>query len=242
MAIKLLWQVMDSHLYPKHPRCKIMLMSLANFADEFGKGKMWNGSTARHIGTGEEQVRRYKRMLEEHGLVSFTYRRGKGRQTNYQIDLVALDIEINQTGRYDEGGSNVTPPTDPNMTPPAGGVNGNVTPPLNEVTPLLEGKNPTSRSGVIRETKDKKACARGTHDTDIGRLAAYWRKTLIHSCGEEWVNSWLVEEQIIEGPDGVVLFVRNAFGKASVERRLETLSGASAVSVVVHQQAVRASA
>ena len=235
MAIKLLFQAMDSNLYKSHPRLKIMLMSLCNFAGETGQGKMWNATMARHIGTGEEQVRRYKRKLENDGVVSFNYKRGKGRFTSFQIDLVHLDRLINRTDGFDE--------LELNLTPPTGGVTEGVTPPLTEVTPPTDPQTPTSEGGVKRE----RTLERGDADGDCRiildeSLTAYWRKTLIKHFGEPWLKSWLTDEQITQTPHGVLLIVKNAFGKSKVQSAVETLTGGDTLTVMVSRKASKARA
>lgn len=220
MGMRLAFEALDSHLFRDLPRLKIMLFSLCNYAGEQGNGHMWSSSMARHCGCGKEQVRRYKRKLEKHGLVTFFEERGKGRATKYQIHLTALYAAINETpgtGEYY-----------PNQTPPGGGEPEGATPPEKPTTPPTGGQNPTSRGGPKREKGNKKARARGARVSDDGLTAGEnaLRDLLLidPEFGPKWVESWCY--QIIPASPGMpdTILVTTAFGKSRVKSKLESSS------------------
>ncbi len=233
MAVGLWWKIQDSHVFRNLPRLKMMLGTLGNFAGEDGTGKVFNQTLGRHAGIGDNQVRKYKNTLSEMGLVDFTYVRGKGRHTSFKIDLVRLEMFIDKAAKGDTIWLKDLPNYIENLPLSRGGVEGEVTPLQKIVTPPQTPQNPSPEGYPKEEHLSKKGASASARGINSSGLAAYWRETLTQAFGEPWLKSWLVGQQIIETNGQVEMLVKNAFGKASVERKLETLNAGSSVRVSV---------
>jgi len=90
MSVQLVWQAMTFQGFPKHPRAKIMLISLCNFADEQGHGWTANKTLADHCQCSVKHVRDLKHRLVQAGVVRFENRTGRGAKNRHYISLDVL--------------------------------------------------------------------------------------------------------------------------------------------------------
>ena len=167
---KLGMAVMTSGLYGRKLSFKNALWMLCCFADQNGRGWVYNEAISRVSHVGKEQARRIKRQLEADGFVKFKHVRGRGQHTHFWLDIDAIQATIEKTPGVGEkqgyqapsiglkAGPNVdlVPTTPGDYSPPTGGVYGEDIAHLQvghnhpQVggTPLCDTLDPTSRGGV----------------------------------------------------------------------------------------------
>lgn len=90
MGMAEVWHVLQCSSANHKPRQKLLLISLANFANEKAEGWASNATLAGHAGVSVRQVRNLKRGLEASNLATFSNSPGRGKAQNYQLNMAAI--------------------------------------------------------------------------------------------------------------------------------------------------------
>jgi len=215
--MRLVWDVLESNILPKHAKGKLVMISLANYAREDGTG--WTTSTAlkRHAGCSKQHVITLKKLIAEAGLVDFYPQTGRGGVTKYQINIDVLQSFSGQ----DKGSNELT-----------FGLNKGST----RITLKGQVGMPKRSTGVdpISIKENKRARARGTRDIkhdltrtaaqevgrhDLGDGAPVFREMFEQKFGAGFSRSWIDQCSIDASSDGVEISAPLAFVKSSIENQ-----------------------
>jgi len=245
----LAWLVRDSHIFRKYPRKKIMLTTICSFAKdgkEGAKGYVYNETLARHAGCGHEQIRLYRRQLENDGLVTFERVYGKGRASSFTVHTTALltaidasyspqELEYKRQQAAKSGSVNpkqLVGVKDPQNPKQLSGVKYGL-------TPNTDPQNPKQLVGAIVDRNINKGEGEA-FGADLSALARMWENRLIEHKGVKWISSWLDPQMFAESEGGLCLIALTAFGKARVENELSQMHGSSELRVITRPKDERA--